>query len=72
LINHGNQSTKSLTSVHPETTQCHPDLAIQTTVVATDFFTGGLVILSEGDLALNVLASTAIPMIFPAVTVGSR
>jgi len=50
----------------------HSALAIQTAVVATDFFTGGPVILSEGDLALNVLASTAIPMIFPAVTVGSR
>ena len=50
----------------------HSALAIQTAVVATDFFTGGPVIFTEGDLALNVLASTAIPMIFPAVTVGSR
>ncbi len=50
----------------------HSALAIQTAVVATDFFTGGPVIFTEGDLALNVLASTAIPMIFPAVAVGSR
>jgi NTE family protein len=50
----------------------HSNLAIQTAVVATDFLTGSPVILSEGDLVMNVLASTAIPMIFPAVTVGNR
>ena len=50
----------------------HSDLAIQTAVVATDFHSGSPVILSEGDLVRNVLASTAIPMIFPAVTVGDR
>lgn len=50
----------------------HSDLAIQTAVVATDFLSGSPVILSEGDLVRNVLASTAIPMIFPAVTVGDR
>jgi len=50
----------------------HSALAIQTAVVATDFFTGGPVIFTAGDLVLNVLASAAIPMIFPAVTVGSR
>jgi NTE family protein len=50
----------------------HSALAIKTSVVATDFFTGSPVIFSEGDLALNVLASSAIPLIFPAVTVGSR
>ena len=50
----------------------HADLVIQTAVVATEFLTGSPVILSKGDLVLNVLASSAIPMIFPAVTVGGR
>ena len=50
----------------------HSDLLIQTAVVATEFLTGSPVILSKGDLVLNVLASSAIPMIFPSVTVGGR
>ena len=50
----------------------HSDLVIQTAVVATEFLTGSPVILSKGDLVLNVLASSAIPMIFPSVTVGGR
>ena len=50
----------------------HSDLAIKTAVVATDFLSGKPKILSEGDLVQNVLASTAIPMIFPAVTIGNR
>ena len=50
----------------------HSDLVIQTAVVATEFLTGSPVILSKGDLVLNVLASSAIPMIFPPVTVGGR
>ncbi len=52
--------------------QSHSDLVIQTAVVATEFQTGRPAILSEGDLALNVLASSAIPMIFPRVSVGGR
>ena len=50
----------------------HSDLVIQTAVVATEFHTGRPAILSEGDLVLNVLASSAIPMIFPPVTIGGR
>ncbi len=50
----------------------HSELAIQTGVVATDFLTGSPVTLTDGDLVRNVLASTAIPMIFPAVTVANR
>ena len=50
----------------------HSDLVIQTAVVATEFLTGSPVMLSKGDLVLNVLASSAIPMIFPSVTVGGR
>ncbi len=52
--------------------QSHSDLVIQTAVVATEFQTGRPAILSEGDLALNVLASSAIPMIFPRVSIGGR
>jgi NTE family protein len=52
--------------------QSHSDLVIQTAVVATEFHSGRPAILSEGDLALNVLASSAIPMIFPRVSVGGR
>ena len=50
----------------------HSELVIQTAVVATEFLTGSPVILSKGDLVLNVLASSAIPMIFPPVTIGGR
>ena len=50
----------------------HSDLVIQTAVVATEFLMGRPVILTKGDLVLNVLASSAIPMIFPPVTVGAR
>ena len=52
--------------------QSHSDLVIQTAVVATEFYTGRPAILSDGDLALNVLASSAIPMIFPRVSVGGH
>jgi len=52
--------------------QSHSDLVIQTAVVATEFHTGKPAILSEGDLVVNVLASSAIPMIFPLVTIGNR
>ena len=52
--------------------QSHSDLVIQTAVVATEFQTGRPAILSVGDLTLNVLASSAIPMIFPRVSVGGR
>ena len=50
----------------------HSSFAIQTAVAATDFNTGQPVILSLGDLVPNVMASAAIPMIFPAVTINDR
>lgn len=50
----------------------HADLAIPTTVVAADHATGGTVLLSAGDLRSNVMASAAIPGVFPPVTDGER
>ena len=63
-------SLRALLEVHLP--HSHSDLAVRTALVATDFLSGSPVILSEGDLVLNVLASTAIPMIFPIVTVDNR
>jgi NTE family protein len=50
----------------------HADLAIPTTVVAADHATGGAVLLSSGDLRSNVMASAAIPGVFPPVTIGDQ
>jgi NTE family protein len=50
----------------------HADLAIPTTVVAADHATGRAVLLSEGDLRRNVMASAAIPGVFPPVTDGAQ
>jgi NTE family protein len=50
----------------------HADLAIPTTVVAADHATGRAVSLRSGDLRSNVMASAAIPGVFPPVKVGGR
>jgi NTE family protein len=50
----------------------HSDLVIPTTVVAADHATGAAVLLNEGDLLRNVMASAAIPGVFPPVTIGER
>lgn len=48
------------------------ELAVPAHVVAVDYLSGRAVILSDGDLHLNALASTAIPNVFPPVTVAGR
>jgi NTE family protein len=50
----------------------HEELDIPVAVVATDLLSGDPVVLEEGDLRQNVLASTAIPGIFPPVRIGRR
>lgn len=50
----------------------HSDLAVAAHVVAVDILTGRIVILSDGDLHRNVLASSAIPSVFPPVQVDGR
>lgn len=50
----------------------HADLAIPCAVVATDLVAGGPAVLTEGDLRRNVLASAAIPGVFPPVASGGQ
>lgn len=50
----------------------HADLALPFTAVASDLRTGEIVELSAGDLRQNVLASAAIPIVFPPVTIDGR
>jgi NTE family protein len=50
----------------------HSDLAIPAAVIATDLLSGDPVVLEDGDLRQGVLASTAIPGIFPPVELGGR
>jgi NTE family protein len=50
----------------------HADLAVPTTVVAADHATGRPVLLSSGDLRGNVMASAAIPGVFPPVRRGDQ
>ncbi|SHE42580.1 NTE family protein [Desulfacinum infernum DSM 9756] len=40
-------------------------------VVATDYFTGKTEVFTSGDLRRHLLASVAIPVVFPPVTIGS-
>jgi len=50
----------------------HADLSIPTAVVASDLASGEAVALKEGDLRRNLLASTAIPGVFPPVTIDGK
>ena len=48
------------------------ELTLPAHVVAVDYLSGREVVLSDGDLRRNVLASAAIPNVFPPVEVGGR
>ena len=48
----------------------YAELVVPSAVVATDLGTGRVVVLKDGDLRRNVLASSAIPGVFPPVTHG--
>ncbi len=50
----------------------HAELAIPCAAVAADLGTGRAVVLGDGDLRRNVLASSAIPGVFPPVTLGAQ
>ena len=41
-------------------------------IVATDAFDGAEVIISEGNVVTALMASTAVPGVFPPVTVGKK
>lgn len=48
------------------------DLAIPFAAVATDFYSGHAVVLDKGDLLQSVMASMAVPGVFPAVDINGR
>jgi NTE family protein len=50
----------------------HSDLEIRTAVIATDLLSGDPVVLDDGDLRENLLASAAIPGVFPPVKRAGR
>ncbi len=50
----------------------HAELAIPTVVIASDLATGSALAFREGDLRQHVMASAAIPAVFPPVTVEGR
>jgi NTE family protein len=47
-------------------------LEIPVYATATDYLSGEIAILSKGDLRVNLLASCAIPFVFPPVLIGGR
>ncbi|MDZ7578975.1 MAG: patatin-like phospholipase family protein, partial [Candidatus Nanopelagicales bacterium] len=48
------------------------DLALPHTAIATDFDTGDVVLINDGDLVSALLASAAIPLVFPQVPRDGR
>lgn len=50
----------------------HAELQIPTAVIASDLATGSAVAFREGDLRQQILASAAIPGVFPPVTLQGR
>jgi len=58
--------------IHDNLPASHAELVVPTAVVTTDLCMGRAVVLRDGDLRRNVLASAAIPGVFPPVTHGEQ